>query len=637
MTPRLIAVAGPLKGEIFPLAEAELSIGRESSNTLCLEDRTVSRHHCVVRTEGQRSKISDLASANRTYVNSLPVKERLLEHGDEIRIGHSLFVFALEETTRAPEAVSVQFDDEDLATTTIAVLRKQDAVYLKPKKVVATLPERGRIAQNLRILLEMGTAIATVRGLETLGRRLLELIFEVIPAGHGAILLIGKSPDEFTWTFHRDRHGRIEDPIVVSRTVAARVLREEVAILCNNIRDSGDLSASKSLISSQVNSILAVPLVAFEKTLGLIYLASRQQSVRFDEDHLQLATAIAGIAAGAIDSLQQAQRLEGENRSLKAEINIEHNMVGDSPSMRKVHEFIAKVAPTGSTILICGESGTGKELVARAIHRNGPRSGKPFVAINCAALTEPLLESELFGHEKGAFTGAVRQKRGRLEEADGGSVFLDEVGELAPALQAKLLRVLQEREFERVGGTRPIKTDIRLIVATNRDLDEAVRLGEFRDDLYYRLNVVSLTMPPLRQRREDIPGLASYFVEKHSQNARRRVIGISHEARACLLDYDWPGNVRELENAIERAIVLGSTEMILPDDLPDCVVEGGRPGDTGGNNLHDGVREAKKQLILKTLEQTGGSYTEAAKLLGIHPNNLHRLSRTLNLRTPRKD
>jgi len=243
-----------------------------------------------------------------------------------------------------------------------------------------------------------------------------------------------------------------------------------------------------------------------------------------------------------------------------------------------------------------------------------------------------LLESELFGHEKGAFTGAVAQKKGKLETADGGTVFLDEVGELAPVLQAKLLRVLQERQFERVGGTRPIRVDIRLIAATNKDLEKSIQSGTFREDLFYRLNVVSLTMPPLRDRREDIPLLARYFVEKFAKKSNRPVSGISTEARECLVHYDWPGNVRELENAIERAMVLGSTELILPEDLPETVLEGESLASVPITKYYEAIHDAKKQFILKALEQTKGNYTEAAKLLGVHPNNLHRLMRQVNLK-----
>ncbi|MGB6942263.1 MAG: sigma-54 dependent transcriptional regulator, partial [Bryobacteraceae bacterium] len=338
------------------------------------------------------------------------------------------------------------------------------------------------------------------------------------------------------------------------------------------------------------------------------------------------------IAAAALDNARRMEALEQENRRLQDEISLEHNMVGDSPRMRDVYQFIARVAPRDITVLIFGESGTGKELVARAIHRTSSRANKPCVAINCAALAENLLESELFGHEKGAFTGAIAQKKGKLEIAEGGTVFLDEIGELAPLLQAKLLRVLQEREFERVGGTRTIKLDVRLITATNRDLEDEVKKGRFREDLFYRLNVVSLRMPALRERREDIPLLASYFAAKFSQRANRPVLGVSPHARTCLTNYDWPGNVRELENAIERAVVLGSSELILPEDLPEAVLEKAESAEASMTAFHDSLREAKKQLILNAFEQAQGSYTEAARLLGLHPNYLHRLIRNLNMK-----
>jgi len=299
-------------------------------------------------------------------------------------------------------------------------------------------------------------------------------------------------------------------------------------------------------------------------------------------------------------------------------------MVGDSDRMREIYQFIRKAAPTHSTILIMGESGTGKELLARAIHCRSLRAGKPFVAVNCAAVTDTLLESEFFGHEKGAFTGAATQKKGKLEEANGGTVFLDEIGELALGLQAKLLRVLQEREFERVGGTRPVKVDIRILAATNRNLSEEVKRGAFRQDLYYRLNVLAVTMPALRDRRQDISLLAHYFLQKHRPIARRKIVGISERVRFSLMNYDWPGNVRELENAIERAIVLGTTAEILPDDLPESIA-GLSEEPSDGVKFHETVRHFKKQLVRNAFEQANQNHTEAAKLLGLHPNNLHRL------------
>jgi transcriptional regulator with GAF, ATPase, and Fis domain len=306
-----------------------------------------------------------------------------------------------------------------------------------------------------------------------------------------------------------------------------------------------------------------------------------------------------------------------------------HDMIGDSPAMRLVYARIRKLAPSDCTVLISGETGTGKELAARAIHQNSRRARRPFVAINCAALTESLLESELFGHEKGAFTGAHTLKKGKFEIADGGTIFLDEVGELAMPLQAKLLRALQHHEFERVGGTRTVRVEVRVIAATNRDLAADVAAGGFRQDLWYRLNVVSVTMPPLRERREDIASLAAHFAAKY---ARGRTVELSPDALSALAAHDWPGNVRELENAIERAVVLGSSDRISAEDLPEVLIGQDEPEPGRAAAFHDGVRDVKRRLILDAIERSGGNYAAAARMLGLNPTYLHRLLRTLHLR-----
>ena len=320
------------------------------------------------------------------------------------------------------------------------------------------------------------------------------------------------------------------------------------------------------------------------------------------------------------------------SRCAHGAVNCRYEIVGESAKLRDLVELIERVAPTSSTVLIQGESGTGKELVARALHRNSPRGDGPMIAINCAALTETLLESELFGHEKGAFTGAISRKKGKIEMAEGGTLFLDEISELAGGMQAKLLRALQEREFDPVGGTRSVKVNVRVIAATNRNLAEEVQAGRFRSDLFYRLNVVSLTTPSLRERREDIPLLAQSFIAKVSEKYRVPPKALSAEALALLMQYDWPGNVRELENAIERAVVLGVSDQIVADDLPATVHEPVHceAGDAG---FQGAVKENKKQLVLQALEKANGYYVDAAKILGLHPNSLLRLIRTLGLRT----
>ena len=327
-----------------------------------------------------------------------------------------------------------------------------------------------------------------------------------------------------------------------------------------------------------------------------------------------------GVVIGGVEVFRDLSPLRQLSRELEERYSF-GQIIGKSKPMRELFALLENVAETDSTVLIYGESGTGKELVARALHYNGPRREGPFVAVNCAALPESLLESELFGYERGAFTGATRSKPGRFELADGGTLFLDEVGEMGPSVQAKLLRVLDRKEFERLGGTRTIRTDVRIIAATNRDLEADVASGRFRRDLFYRLNVVSIRLPPLRERKEDIPLLVEHFVRKFNERMGKKVKGVSPEAMRLLMDYDWPGNVRELENAIESAFVMGKGDLITPEDLPEAVR--GREGSAvpEGKGLLD---EGERRAILEALERTGWRKGEAAKVLGVSRATLWR-------------
>jgi len=623
MNPRLAAIAGKLKGAVFPLTEAPVLIGRETAANLCIADPSVSRRHSQIEKEGGQFVIADLESLNGTFINDVPVKRRPLAHGDRVRIGDSQFLFLLHDGEASPASKSseVQFEDRQLSGSTIQV-KFNDAIYL--------------MARDLSALMKVSTTVNAIRGLEELQKTLLELLFEVVPAERGAILLSHGNGLEDAAVFGLDRARGPNEAIKVSRMIAQQVLREKTALLVSDALAQQGFG-SDSLNQSRPSSLMCVPLIMLDRPQGVIYLDTNAPDVHFDQDHLQLVSAIAAISAVAIENARHIEWLQSENERLLADVNIEHNMVGESPSMKQVYQFISKVAPTDSTVLISGESGTGKELAARAIHQNSKRAKLPFMAVNCAALAETLLESELFGHEKGAFTGAIAMKKGRLEVADGGTVFLDEIGELSPALQVKLLRVLQEREFERVGGTRTIKVDIRLVAATNKDLEQAIAAGIFRRDLFYRLNVVELAMPPLRQRPEDISLLANYFASKHGEKCNRKILGVSPEAQARLFSYEWPGNVRELENAIERAVVLGATDHILPEDLPEAILESEAAATTiPAPRYHEAITQTKKQIILSAMDQAKGSYTEAAKLLGVHPNYLHRLIRNLNLREQMK-
>ncbi len=612
--PRLVGIGGHLEGSTYALADDEIGIGRDPSNTLAIDDSSVSRHHCAIRKiADDEFEIHDLGSRNGTVVNGIPISQRVLADHDEIRIGRCHFIFLTSNFDADSDSNPFQLDEDTADTRALS----QVSVAAPSLQELAGL----QLSGSLGVLVRIAASIHGAGTMDQLSARVLEAVFEAIPAERAAIILFDENRDEPVFTYSRQRDGSTSTTVRASAQVVERARQEGLPV-----------QASGAHVD-QFRRMLAAPLMSNGKCAGVLYLESNAAGEVFTDGHLQLASAVAGQLAAPLENLRRRESLERENQRLREAVNVDSDMVGAGPRMREIFQLVGKVAPTDSTVLIRGESGTGKELIARAIHRNSPRAKQPFVAINCSAVTETLVESEIFGHEKGAFTGATMQKKGKLELADHGTLFLDEVGELPMAFQTKLLRVLQEREFEHVGGTRTIRVDVRLIAATNRDLENAIAAGSFREDLYYRLNVVCIKTPPLRDRREDLPVLARHFAEKHGNRTKRKVVGLSREAMECLEAYDWPGNVRELENAIERAVVLGSTDLILPEDLPEAVLETSEAGSSLPGRFYQTVKEEKKRSILAALEQTQGNYTEAAKSLGLHPNYLHRLVRNLNLKS----
>ena len=605
--PRLLAVRGPLKGHVIPLPQGEYWVGRQATNDLQLEDNAVSRRHCLFLRVGEGCTLKDLDSRNGTFVTGTPVTEQQLSPGDEIRIGGSVFCYQVDPNADTPAEKQVSF-------SSTRELRLDESLYLSSDEYTI-LPPSARALHDLRTLLRVSTMLHSFRGLhdttsvtaaEVLRSHLTSLLLDLIPASHAVIFIPGSRP------------GPLPDDVVPNPDVLGRALQERLVIWQEPTDQNGP-------------SFLAAPLIVRDEVAAVVYLESVNAEHRFDEGHLQLLTAVAGMAAVAWENATILGWLQEENERLQTELKIEHGMVGVSDKLRDLQRQIAKVAPSNSNVLILGESGTGKELIARALHRNSLRAAGPFMAINCAALTETLLESELFGHERGAFTGAITQKKGKLEVAEGGTVFLDEIGELSSLLQAKLLRVIQEREMERVGGTKTIQLNIRLLAATNRDLEHAVQKGDFRRDLFYRLNVVSLKAPALRERPEDTLPLAEHFAKKYAAECGRKIIGLAPEARAYLQSYAWPGNVRELENAIERAVVLGSADLVLAEDLPEHIREA-RPEAVSASMYEEAVEAAKRQVVLQAFDQTNYDHEAAAKILGLHPNYLHKLIRTMDLK-----
>ena len=610
----MVVVSGPSKGTVVRFTGDQLSVGRDSANNLSLRDRAVSRRHFTISKSDAAFHLIDLESHNGTFVNGIPVRRKLLTHGDTLRVGRCELVFLITED-EGLVLEPVQFQDEDESDSLLTTTN------VRAYSPVSQGTDVGRMARDLNALFKIANTINSIRDLEPLQQRLLQLIGEVIPADTGAIVILRHADEEPISSCVWERHPSASPQIAIRREIVQRALWERSPIL------------SKPSDSKENGEILCVPLVGVERTVGVLYMSANSKEHKLEDGHVHFVSSVAGIAAVTLENVLATEALRSENRRLQAELDLQDVIIGESKAMHQVENFIGRVAKSDSTVLIRGESGTGKELVARGIHRNSPRADKPFVAINCAAIPEALLESELFGHEKGSFTGAIATKKGRLEIAEGGTVFLDEIGELAPMLQAKLLRALQQHEFERVGGsTRTLKLDARVIAATNKNLEEAIKVNQFRQDLYYRLNVVSVVVPPLRDRPDDIPLLAMYFASKYSERCKRPLKGISSAARALLTNYSWPGNVRELENAVEHAIVLGTGDEILPDDLPEALLEV-QPAESSGAKYHDQINRLKKRMIVDAVKQSKGNYTEAAKLLAVHPNYLHRLIRNLDIKS----
>ena len=383
-------------------------------------------------------------------------------------------------------------------------------------------------------------------------------------------------------------------------------------------------------IGFETKSIACVPMKVDGDTIGVVEIIDKEDGSSITGEDMKLLTAFAEVASLGIANARKIERVKRENEDLKEELSVKYQIVGDSPSLKKVITDAFKVANSKTSTLVLGESGTGKELLARLIHRAGPRKDKPMIVINCAALPDTLLESELFGHEKGSFTGASSRKIGKFELADHGTIFLDEIGEMSPGMQAKLLRVLQEGVFYRVGGNVPITVDVRVIAATNRNILQEVREGRFREDLYYRLNVVQIHMPALRERKEDISRLAKYFLDIFNQERGLPHLTISDKALSRMIQYEWPGNVRELRNAIERAVVMGNDHEILPEHLP---ISPGVPksGLEVGLTLRQALNAFKRDFIKLNLNHTSGNRTEAARVMGIQRTYLSRMITKLEL------
>ncbi len=613
----LLVIKGPNMGVRYRLGERTL-IGRDSNNEIVLPDPKVSRIHAEIVKERFAYRIRDFQSRNGVYVNGIQVEEKLLLRNDQIQIGNTIFLFNPELSIENAiySNSSVVFYPGDAATQELKA----------PNEVLQIATERERFL--LDFLAALGEVFSSpAQRMEDVGRRLLELLMRLFESD-GAMLFLRDGQSEKLRTvvaFPEDHE------IGMNRTSLGRVVEEKRPLLVSErpenlvvipVAGRDEPRPILNLGPAEGITTMCVPVLIGDQVIGVVAVEKRGTE-RYSLKDLALLHAVARLTAPLLKTAQVSEYVE----ALTTLETPWQAVPSRNPGARAIFRQAMQVAATDATVLIMGETGTGKEVLARSIHEASPRRSGPFIALNCGAIPASLFESELFGYERGAFTGALRTTRGKIELAHGGTLFLDEIGNLDLSLQPKILRFLQEHAFYRVGGTRAIEADVRIIAATNEDLEEAVRQGRFREDLWYRLNVVTLKLPPLRERREDIAPLAEHFLRQAGLRSGKEILGMDDSALVILERYDWPGNIRELTNAIERAVILAKGPVLTAEDFQFLGKEAaGRarrraPQDREETPIRP-LAEIEREHILNVLERFQWNQVKAAEALGVHRNTL---------------
>ncbi len=652
------------RGKVYRLVDRQVTtVGRAPTNRIVLDDEVCSRNHCEIFYSDSSWVIRDLGSRNGTMVQGLSItQDHDLQEGDVIEIGDSEGIFTFDVSRFASRPTSDGSSGE-MESATIGVgshssweefnvpeiiQRKSHTRFHTP--LPASSLDRDRTSRELGRLYRLALDMGNTQSEQELSEIVLKGLFEGTSADIGAILYFDSAQQESrnpenlkVIAFQSVDELPYQKP---SLYLSEMVFKEGDAILAHNIADDSKLSTRDSLGKIHAQSVICAPLRNKQGVTGLIHLYSTNPDNPLDSDDLEFTLALADQLAISFQNLSEKKklsdglaRMEGENKALREQLELESELVGNSSSLVAMKQQILRIAPTDASVLIRGESGVGKELVARAIHFNSQHKKHPFVCMNCAALSEGLLESELFGHEKGAFTGATSQKPGKFEQADQGTLFLDEVGEMSLGIQAKFLRVLEGHAFERVGGSTSIKVNVRVVAATNRDMEKAVSQGVFRQDLYFRLHVVEISVDPLRVRSDDILVLANYFLNRFVIKTGRPIRGFTDEAKELLESYHWPGNVRELQNTIERAFILCTDDFIDAPDIqlsavgmesdPQCVLP---PVVTGYREVPLDVVE--QEHIMAVLNKTNWNKSRSAQILGIERSTLDRKLKRYGIHRP---
>ena len=595
----------------FSLGESD-TIGRSSECEIQLLTPMLSRRHARIRRHKSKYRLEDMKSRNGTFLNGARLDAPApLKDGDEIGVGDHTFVFN--------PPVDVLY--ERSGDKSVYLVKEDHLPHLNSQyDTLGEAPEKVD-HESLLAIHHLTCEVMSELDLDLLLNKLMDRLMTYFSADRGLMLSYRKSGRRIRPLVVRTE----KSAMAISHTLLKKAVKEKGPILIPDALENLSFQAGMSVVEHQLRSVMLVPLMTGKEVIGFIQLDKGQKGAF---DHGSLAR-LSLLSEGAALALQNADRFEREKRKALSFPDQDPGRAGfvtRDPKVLDLLDKARKVASSSAKVLVTGESGTGKELVARMIHELSPRAPHPWIAVNCAAVPENLLESELFGHEKGAFTGAGKLKKGCFELADNGTLFLDEVGDVSPAIQVKLLRAIQENTFFRVGGERPVEVDIRIVAATNQDLKKKTSEGSFREDLYYRLHVIALHIPPLRERKEDVERLTRFFLERFGRQLGKPVPGISEGALTLLAEYSWPGNVRELQNVMERIMVLTDggpvTEMDLPPDMisldlpPDMISLDLRQSPPTGS-LHEALAGIEKEMLCRALRKTRWKKVAAARMLGI--------------------
>lgn len=567
----------------LPLRKPLISIGRKAGNDVVLEDPVIGATHANLLRRGEQISLTAVDRGNEVYINGKLVRQADLNPGDRILIGrYELTLHAGEPEAAAPPVVAAPNDP-------------------------------------LRHLVDFSSELMRENTPENLFRKLLNAVVELTRAEKGFVIVL-QDGERHLAAVHNVGPETL-DLSRVSDTIVEQVVRNRQPLIVSDAMSDRTFGRSRSVVDLKLSSVMCVPLLYRNDLLGLLYLGNDAITGLFTDTDLQMLQIWATQASMVVHTALLLNELKSTNRNLRAQLrrSAHGEIVGTSPPMKAIFKLIKKVAPTDLSVLVLGETGTGKELVAQELHRGSDRAGKPFISINCGAIPENLLESELFGHKRGSFTGAVADKIGKFEAANTGTLFLDEIGEMPMNLQVKLLRVLQERMIERVGEVKPRPVDIRVVAATNKDLEKEIAEGRFREDLFYRLNEISLQLPALRERGEDIHQLARYFLQRYADQYDSRVRGFTNEAVVAMMNSYWPGNVRQLENRVKKAVIMTDRALINAEDMGiDPSVR------KQIDELDAATEEFKKRYIREALELNNWNKAQTARDLGVDPRTIFR-------------